>query len=109
MTQKYNCSPRKKLEEQPCTQEKSVEQLTADPDADAGTHNGNEDLTHDAGSAQTDQAEHDAAYKTAQNAQHDIAHGGSFAAHNAAGDVTSQSADQQTENKTKHNILPPEF
>ena len=47
--------------------------------------------------------------KPAQNAQHDIAHGGSFAAHNAAGDVTSQSADQQTENKTKHNILPPEF
>ena len=41
--------------------------------------------------------------KPAQNAQHDIAHGGSFAAHNAAGDVTSQSADQQTENKTKHN------
>ena len=42
------------------------DRLTADPDADAGTHNGHEDLTHDAGSAQTNQAEHDAAYKTAQ-------------------------------------------
>ena len=44
----------------------------------------------------------DAANKTAQDTQHDVAHGRCLTAHDAASNVTGQSTDQQTENKTKH-------
>ena len=84
-----------------------LEQLAASPDADTGSDDRDDDLTHEAGSGQAHEAEEDAAHKAAQDAQHDVAQGAGLTAHDAACNVTGQRTDEKTEDKTKHkkNLL----
>ena len=79
-----------------------LEQFAADPDTDTGTDHRDKNLAHKARGTQADQTEQDAANKTAQDTQQDIAHGRGLTAHDTASNLTGQSTDQQTENKTKH-------
>ena len=92
-------------DEDDLSRKSSVEDLAADPDADAGAHNRHDDVADQTGCMEADQTKQGAAYGTAQNAQNDIAQSRGAAAHDAAGNVAGQSAHQNTKDKAQHSCF----